>query len=904
MIRSPHQRLFSLYPLFQQALAFSAGVVTSNVVAPKLPVPIGLCAAASVLALVMFTKKKLAAAGLTLLAGFFFAGTSLAVVEKLARPVDSVRQQIDGEFLDEEQQIIVTGILDEPPVFARDRVYLVLRVETLNIRGSDLKTSGVVSLLATFKTPTSEPEYRQLDLHYGTRIRAKTTLSRNDRYRNPGVSSLTEYLERKGYDATGVVRSANAITRLGDVAVFKPLGWLYAWREIIQREIDEHFSPETAGVLGAALLGNRYNLSKSTADRFREGGTFHVLVISGLHISFIGGLVFLLVQRLTRRRLLQLISSSLVVWSYSLAVGAGPSVMRAALMFTFVALGSAVFRTASSLNSLGGAALVLLIRSPKDLFDPSLQLTFLSVMAIVTIAWPLLQTCKAIGSWRPTRTTPYPPSCPRAFRSFCEGLYWSEIAWRDEIDRSPHAYRLFKTPAAAWLEKYHLQRLLRYIASAVVVSAGVQIILLPLLIVYFHRLSLSSLILNIFVSLLLGVLGLVALGALLLSQLSLTLATPFIHLAESVDWLMVHSVDPFSWVGLASARLPEYTGWIAAIYFVYYVPLIILLVRLSRWQPLTAPARSPPNILVWPSLVFQLVLSGIVLLHPFSAGRAAGNLVVDFLDVGQGDAALVTMPDGVTLLVDGGGRPSFVSRASSSGSGGTAEYGGREIRSIGEMVVAEYLWWRGLDSIDYVLATHADADHIDGLNDVIRNFSVRSALVGRIPGNSVEYSKFAETLRVIGTHVELVQAGDELRFGEVTATVLWPAAQSEPSAPSGNNDSVVLRLKFGQVSMLLTGDIEKEAEAQILATKASLHADVVKVPHHGSRTSSTESFVSAIKPRLAIVSVGQTSMFGHPHQEVVERWVRSGAEVLTTGNCGAISVRTDGKTVAVRKFVQ
>ena len=143
-----------------------------------------------------------------------------------------------------------------------------------------------------------------------------------------------------------------------------------------------------------------------------------------------------------------------------------------------------------------------------------------------------------------------------------------------------------------------------------------------------------------------------------------------------------------------------------------------------------------------------------MLLHPFSAGHADGKLRVDFLDVGQGDSALVTMPDGTTLLVDGGGRPSFLGNAEAT-------------RRIGETVVSEYLWWRGLSEIDYVVATHADADHIDGLNDVLRNFRVRGVLVARKPADDAEFKKFSETFLETRTPVETIQAGDSIRIGSV-----------------------------------------------------------------------------------------------------------------------------------------
>ncbi len=797
----------------------------------------------------------------------FFAGDTLALLEK-RKPQSSV---IEGQLL------TLTGVLDGPPEFARDRLYLSVQVE----HGPGKR----VWLLAPFRNVETEHYYRNLQLRYGTRIRVTTTLDRTGNYRNPGVSLLSEYLDRRDYDATGIIKSPAAIARLDDTQVFRLLAWLYDWRERLQREIDARFTPETAGVLDAALLGNRYNLSRAAAERFREGGTFHVLVISGLHISFIGGIVFLTVRRLTKRRIVQFALPAFVVWSYSLAVGAEASVVRAALMFTLAGLAPIVFRHATSLNALGGAALVLLVRSPKEIFDPSFQLTFLSVLAIVVIAWPLLLKLSAIGAWYPARSSPYPPVCSRALKTLCEILFWREQKWRHELARSPHRYRLFKSQWAGVLERYHVQRCLRYVFGAILVSASVQIVLLPQMIVYFHRLSLISLLLNIVVSVLLAALVAVAMLALLISQLSAVLSAPLFRLADAINWLMVHSVDPFSNFGLATIRLPEYSGHGALVYALYYLPLLLLVIALSHWRPLASPAdaRCRLHQFVLPLCIVQLLLLAILILHPLSSGRAEGKLRIDFLDVGQGDAALVTMPDGTTVLVDGGGNTMDTSRR------------------IGETVVSEYLWWRGLSEIDYVLATHADTDHIDGLNDVLKNFSVRGALVARTPADDPEFTKFVATLRNSKAHVETIQAGDTIHFGEVEVSVLWPPAGSEASS---NNDSVVLRIQFGEHSILLTGDIEKAAERSLLASQKQLKADIVKVPHHGSNTSSTDAFVLATNPSFAVIPVGRQSMFGHPHKDVVERWQSNGATVLTTGHSGTITVATDGKHLTVKTFIE
>jgi competence protein ComEC len=274
---------------------------------------------------------------------------------------------------------------------------------------------------------------------------------------------------------------------------------------------------------------------------------------------------------------------------------------------------------------------------------------------------------------------------------------------------------------------------------------------------------------------------------------------------------------------------------------------------------------------------------------------------VDFLDVGQGDSALVTFPDNSTLLIDGGGRPGPFKNSAAEND---AEAFEREARSIGESVVSEYLWWRGLDHVDYLLATHADADHIDGLNDVAQNFKVRAALVARTPDTDAEYSRFASTLARRGVPTRLIGAGDVLEFGQVKLRVLWPAPLADSNASSTNNDSIVLHLEYGECAVLLTGDIEKAGEEQMLSVGADLRADVIKVAHHGSKTSSIQSLIEAVRPRHAIISVGQASIFGHPNPEVVERWQNSGAQVMKTGDSGTITVVTNGKDLTVETFVK
>lgn len=892
------------YPLAQLACAFALGVLAGTFLSKPLWLFVFCGALISAGAISALLTHKLRLATTLLLFATLLLGSAFAMVEKGKVARNQIRRLLDEGTLKVGEPVELTGVLEQEPELAPERLFLRLKVRQVRGGNTELQTSGIVMLLARVAQKSNEREFDALDLHYGATLRVMTRLERADSFRNPGVASFTEYLDRQGYDATALVKSPLLIERLENERVFLPLAWLYDWRRKVQTAIHSHFSKETAGVLDAAILGNRYFLSQSTSERFREGGTFHVLVISGLHITFLGGIVFLVVRRFTRNRGLQFAMSAAVLWSYALAVGAEASVVRAALMFTLVVLAPLVSRHASSLNALGGSALALLAWRPSDLLDPSFQLTFASVAAIVLLSWPLLQKLSAVGGWRPTRQTPYPPSGAPWLRSLCESLFWSERQWRAEQEQANYSYRLFKTPAAKTLERLHLQRPLRYAFATIVVSASVQVVLLPLLIVYFHRLSFASLILNIGVSLMMAAMAIVAVFALLLAQVSALVAGPFITLTNGLNWLTVHSVDPFARAGIASIRLPEYSGRAAIVYVLYYLPLAGLVLLLWRWQPLRLSSSKKRSVRLRLSLAFiaQSLAVAVVIFHPWSASRPDGNLQVDFLDVGQGDSALVTFPDGATLLVDGGGRPGPFLRDSDSD--GDEEKLERDTRSIGEAVVSEFLWQRGLDHVDYILATHADADHIDGLNDIARNFQVRAALVARTPKSDPEFAHFSATALAQRISIQTIGGGDQLRFGDVTVSVLWPTPAQSNDLPSQNNDSIVLGVVFGRRSFLLTGDIEAPAEEALVPFADALRADVVKVAHHGSKTSSTPRFIAAAQPRYAVISVGQTSIFGHPNPDVVKRWEVAGAQVLRTGNNGTITFTTNGTDLKLDTFVR
>lgn len=906
MANFSHPR-FTSSPLFVLAVAVSVGILAGrHIPFSSKSILIVMVLVSVLFSIALVCRRRLSSATVALILAFVCTGVALAPVANQTMSPHRISRMLDEGVVNSGDPVELTGVVQGEPEPAPQSFYLTIKAERINSKGTDHEASGTLLLLARIPSEQIGREYNALELHHGARVRVMTTLAREDDFRNPGVMPFTEYLEREGFDATGTIKSPLLIERLDDERVFLPLAWVYSWRATLQREFARMFSAETSGVLDAALLGNPHNISAGAAERFRSGGTFHILVISGLQIAFIAGIVFLLARRITHRKIVQFLLAAVFLWAYTIGVGAEPSVVRAALMFTIAAFAPVVSRNSNSLNTIAGAALVLLVWNAANLFDPSFQLTFLSVLGIVCLAVPVLRNMQRVGSWRPTIVTPYPPDCSPWFRKLSEVLYWSERDWKAEIAASNISYRLYKSPVAENFERWRIQRVVRFAVAAVVISGCVQIVLLPPMILYFHRVSIASLILNIFVGFLMAVLAFAAIVAVLVSQLGETFAQPLVFMAEKINWLMIHVVDPFARVRLASFRLPHYHGAAGAIYILYFLFVIGMVLVVRRWNPLRPHFRTTRrNMFLRPAAVLSILVTltfGIVVLHPFSATAADGKLHIDFLDVGQGDSALITTPDGTTILIDGGGRPSINWRNPTTDDEENAFQ--RDTRSIGERVVSEYLWSRGLDTIDYVVATHADADHINGLNDVMRNFKVRDAIVARTPSDDSEFSHFAATARNTDVPIQTISAGDVMRIGSVTVEVVWPPPTRDTQAPSRNNDSVVLRVRAGDKMFLFTGDIEKDAEAAMPNAGVDLRSDLVKVAHHGSRTSSTQSFVNATRAPLAIISVGRTSIFGHPNKEVVERWRVSGAQVMTTGEKGTISVVTDGHSLAVTTYVK
>jgi competence protein ComEC len=389
-------------------------------------------------------------------------------------------------------------------------------------------------------------------------------------------------------------------------------------------------------------------------------------------------------------------------------------------------------------------------------------------------------------------------------------------------------------------------------------SLVAQVALAPLLAIHFHRLAPAALLLNLVAVPLSGAVLLSGALAVGLAPLSTFLSAR----AAEAAWIFAHAL-------LRSADVVRLAPGLDV-----RVPAPTLLAIALHGAGLLLATRASCRRLGWGT-----ALAGLLLMLLPASPEADGRLSLTVLDVGQGDALVVRTPAGHVWLVD-------------TGAGGVGQL------DMGEAVVAPYLWSLPATRVEGLVLTHAHPDHVGGAATLLRSFAVGSVVEGIAPRHDAVYAELDRMLRDRASQRLSVGRGFRAWWDGVRVEVLAPAPPSRPPWRTRNDDSLVLALRYGEVTVLLTGDIEGAAEAGLPATRA----EVLKVPHHGSRTSSGASFLAATGPRVAIVSAGFRNRFGHPHADVLERYRRLGCRVLRTDQDGAITVSTDGRDLLVRTF--
>jgi competence protein ComEC len=423
----------------------------------------------------------------------------------------------------------------------------------------------------------------------------------------------------------------------------------------------------------------------------------------------------------------------------------------------------------------------------------------------------------------------------------------------------------------------HARRALGLLSEALLVTLAAQIATDPLIVYHFGRLSLVSLLTNM---LILPVQPLVMLtGG--LAALAGLLWLPAGHVLGWLAWLpLAWTVEAVRWTAglpFASLTLGHFSPWLLAALYAGLAAGLWLATRAGSGddaQP-PLPASTGPKLRGSTQAMVGGSAAAIILAGLAIAGLPDGCLHVAFLDVGQGDAIFVTTSRGQQILIDGGPGPSAV---------------------LAGMGSAMPFWDRSLDA---VVNTHPDDDHLAGLLAVLERYQVGQVIVTDVGASTPLYAAWQKALAGEGATVTQARAGMRLALGDgVEVEVLHPGAV--PAGDTANDHSVVLRLTDGRVSFLLTGDIEAGVEQELVASGRPLAATVLKVAHHGSITSSTPAWLAAVKPQVAVISVGTDNRFGHPSPEVLQRYAMLGIPVLRTDQVGGVEFVTDGEKLWVK----
>ncbi|MGH9598394.1 MAG: ComEC/Rec2 family competence protein, partial [Terracidiphilus sp.] len=636
---------------------------------------------------------------------------------------------------------------------------------------------------------------------------------------------------------------------------------------------------------------------------FERTGSFHMLVVSGFHLAIVAGCIFWITRKLRLPRLPATLVTILGSFAYALFTGFATPVQRSLWMITIYLLGRLVYRERNAMNTIGLAALVLLAVNPRSLFDASFQMTLLAVVVIAGIAIPLLRGTiqPYLAATRGLRQTAMDVKLePRLaqfrvlMRTFAAALQRSAHPPRRATgephlasmgDNTGPQYALFrqtlKTAGAgmqatdhgrfsrslAWTVFPWAVRFLLRVIELFVVSCVVELAMTLPMAVYFHRITLFALPVNMLILPLLAVLLPAALLMLLMLVVWPAAAIVPAMVVAVVLHIGVGLVHLFGSMALGDFRIATPLLWQSAVFCILLAAAIALVVR-GRWARGAACAA--------------LFLAAVAAVVPRPVVRPRGALLMEAIDVGQGDSLLLITPDGKTLLVDGGGF------------GGGARYAPQNY-DIGEDVVSPTLWARGIRHLDAVALTHTDSDHMGGIPAVLRNFHPDALWVGEnapIP----RYRALLAEAAALHIPVQSYHAGDTFPFGAAQVRVFSPFRGAPVSRTHANDNMLVLRVAYGATSVLLQGDAEAPIEQAELA-EPGVQSTLLKVGHHGSITSTRPAFLARVAPRWAVISCGLRNRYGHPREEVLEELQAAQVRTYLTEINGAVCFRLNGRTV-------
>jgi competence protein ComEC len=637
----------------------------------------------------------------------------------------------------------------------------------------------------------------------GTRITVSGKLSKPESSRNPGGFNYQSYLFSKKLSAVMWV-DKNKILWDGSAKNVPLLRFGLEVRSRILFSLEKNLSYEKAALMAAMLTGYRENLTDEMEDAFSASGLIHIMAVSGANIAFLLIPLLWLFKMLALDRRVSALATIPFIFFYTLLTGIEASVLRASIMAVVIMVGKALDRKSDLLNSIGIASFVILLANPFMLFDAGFVL---SVGATTGLA----------------------------------------LIYRKTLSIIPD-----KVPG--------------FIGETLAATVSAQAGVLPLLIMYFSKISVVSLISNLLVIPITGIATVTGMICVIADSIHGIAGVYIGYILQGLLHAILYITEACGSVPWAEINMHHWSFWWILLYYFF---VIIIGIYGSAF------------FIRYKSYVFILAfLIGVGLLVQNSL---PGRLKVIFTDVGQGDSVLIQTVEGKNYMIDGGGT-----------------YNESKTGYIGNRVLLPLLMHEGVSRLDQIFVTHAHTDHMSGVITLIQDFPVDSVGIPDYPGALDDFCSLIELCDAKGIDVVFYTSGDRVFLDRrTTFDILNPDSEKNIDYTNLNNTSLCGMLCFEELDILFTGDIEIDAEQSLI--RLPLDCDILKVSHHGGKNATSEEFIKHTSPEIAVISVGRNN-FGHPSEEVLNRLLFYGSRIYKTFENGAVIIESDGHYFSVKSW--